>query len=179
MTKTNAAAEQGLVMVYTGNGRGKTTAAMGQAVRALGHGYRVFIIHFLKGRDYGEYLAFKDFAGVEIVRAGREQFIDRNNPAAEDIDLTRAGFERARDAIYSREFHLVIMDEINVAMHYSLVAVDEVITMLNGRPPGVDVILTGRYAPAEIIATADMVSEIKEIKHHYQAGIKSRKGIEY
>ncbi len=169
----------GLIMVYTGDGKGKTTAAVGQAVRALGQGYRVFMIHFMKGRDYGEFLALEQMPKLTIVRAGRDCFVSREKPDPVDIDLAREGFNRAVEAVNSGRFNLVVLDEINVAVDYGLVAEKELLTLLEHKPKEVSVVLTGRGATAEVVKKADMVSEILNIKHHYQQGAECLPGIEY
>lgn len=168
----------GLVMVFTGDGKGKTTAAVGQAVRALGHGYRVFMIHFMKGRDYGEFLALEKMPGLTLVRAGRDCFVSRDNPDPVDLELARAGFDRAGEAIRSGEYDLVVLDEINVAVDFGLLEEEELISLLREKPPGVTVILTGRGASPELVKAADMVSEVLAIKHHYALGADYESGIE-
>ncbi|NLA26234.1 MAG: cob(I)yrinic acid a,c-diamide adenosyltransferase [Firmicutes bacterium] len=173
------AADRGLVMIYTGDGKGKTTAAVGQALRALGHGYRVYMIHFMKGRDYGEFLAAEKLPLLTIDRAGRDTFVNRKNPDPIDIELAREGFARAGKAIKSGEYDLVVLDEINVAVDYGLIPEGELLDLLREKPPGVDLILTGRGASPELVKRADMVSEVLMIKHHYSNGVAGRKGIEY
>ncbi|MBS3943528.1 MAG: cob(I)yrinic acid a,c-diamide adenosyltransferase, partial [Dethiobacter sp.] len=132
------AKKRGLVMVYTGSGKGKTTAAVGQAVRAAGHGYRVYMLHFMKGRDYGEFLAAGRLTNLTIVRAGRDVFVNRDNPEPVDIELAREGFKQARQAIFSGEYDLVVLDEINVAVDYGLIAESDLLQLLADKPPGVD-----------------------------------------
>ncbi len=171
--------ERGLIMVYTGNGKGKTTAAVGQAVRALGHGYRVYMIHFMKGRDYGEFLSLKNLPGVTIVKAGRDEFVKKDNPDPIDVKFAREGFDYVREALHTNKYDILVLDEINVAMDFGLIPVSEVVDLLKSKPSKVDIILTGRNAPEEICDIADLVSEVKEVKHHYKTGTKSRKGIEY
>ena len=171
---------KGLVQVYTGNGKGKTTAAFGQALRAVGQGFRVCIIQFMKGRKYGEFLAAERFLPNLTVRlSGLDSFVMRDNPAPLDIELAKQGLTLAREAVASGDYEMVILDEINVAVDFKLIPVADVIDLIQTRPPAVDLILTGRYAAPEIIALADTVSEIREVKHHYNAGIKDRAGIEY
>lgn len=169
----------GLIMVYTGDGKGKTTAAVGQAVRALGQGYRVFMIHFMKGRDYGEFLALEQMPKLSIVRAGRDCFVSRENPDPVDLELAREGFNRAVEAVNSGRFDLVVLDEINVAVDYGLVAEKDLLALLENKPAEVSLVLTGRGARAEVVKKADMVSEILAIKHHYQQGADCLPGIEY
>ncbi len=169
----------GLVMVYTGPGKGKTTAAVGQALRMVGQGYKVYMVHFMKGRDYGEFLAFSKITGITVKKSGRDEFVNKEKPEQIDIDMAQDGLESARKAIQSGQYDLIVLDEINVAMDFKLIEVKDVLELIKNKPVNIDIILTGRNAPKEIIEIADLVSEIKEIKHHYQAGVKSRKGIEY
>lgn len=171
---------RGLVMVITGNGKGKTTSAFGQALRAIGQGFKVFILQFMKGRDYGEFIAAEKYLPrLTVRRSGLDSFVMRDHPAPVDIELARQGFEAVKKAVNSGKYNMVILDEINVAVDFKLIEVSDVIDLIKNRPPQVDLILTGRYAPKEIIRLADTVSEVKEIKHHYAAGIKDRAGIEY
>ena len=172
--------DKGLVMVITGNGKGKTTAAFGQALRAIGHGYNVFVLQFMKGRKYGEFIAAGKYLPRLTIRMfGLDSFVMRDNPAAIDIELARKGLDAAKKAIMGGKYDMVILDEINVALDFKLIMLKEVIELIRNKPPELDLILTGRYAPQEIIKLADTVSEVKEIKHHYAAGIKDRAGIEY
>lgn len=170
---------KGLIMVYTGDGKGKTTAAIGQAVRMMGHGWKVLMVHFMKGRDYGEFFPLIDFPGVTIVKGGRDEFVCRENPDPYDVELARNGFAEAQKAIYGGEYDMVVLDEINVALDFGLLELDDVMEVLQKKPEKVDVVLTGRNASPQIIEIADMVSEVKEIKHHYQKGVVNRKGIEF
>jgi cob(I)alamin adenosyltransferase len=171
---------RGLVQVYTGTGKGKTTAAFGQALRAIGQGFRVCIIQFMKGRKYGEFIAAeKHLPNLTIHLAGLDSFVMRDKPAPIDIEYARKGLELARKVIASGDYDMVILDEINVAVDFKLIPLEEVIHLIQTKPPALDLILTGRYAPPEIKDLADTVSEIQEIKHHYNAGIKDRAGIEY
>ena len=171
---------KGLVQVYTGNGKGKTTAAFGQALRAIGQGCRVCIIQFMKGRKYGEFLAGEKYLpSLTLHLAGLDSFVMRENPAPLDIELARQGLALARNAITSGDYDMVILDELNVAADFKLVPLDDVIDLIKSKPAAVDLILTGRYAPPEVIALADTVSEIREVRHHYNAGVKERAGIEY
>ncbi len=179
-TATAASANRGLVIVITGNGKGKTTAAFGQALRAVGQGYRVFIMQFMKGRDYGEFVAAEKYLPrLTIRRSGLDSFVMRDNPAPVDIELARQGFESAKKAVASGKYHMVILDEINVAVDFKLIALEDVMALIKNKPPALDLILTGRYAAKAVVKLADTVSEVKEIKHHYAAGIKDRAGIEY
>ncbi|MGA2553617.1 MAG: cob(I)yrinic acid a,c-diamide adenosyltransferase [Smithella sp.] len=172
--------DRGLVMVITGNGKGKTTAAFGQALRAIGQNYNVFVLQFMKGRKYGEFIAAEKYLPRLTIRmSGLDSFVMRDNPAAIDIELAEKGLDIARKAIVSGKYDMVILDEINVALDFKLINLKEVIDLIKNKPPALNLILTGRYAPEGIIKLADTVSEVKEIKHHYAAGIKDRAGIEY
>lgn len=170
----------GLVIVITGNGKAKTTAAFGQALRAIGHGFKVFIVQFMKGRKYGEFKAARKYLpNLTVCLSGLDSFVMRGNPAVVDIELARKGWQRAVKAINSGKYNMVILDEINVALDFKLLDMREVVELIKNKPRNLDLILTGRYAPPAIIRNADTVSEIKEIKHHYRTGIKDRAGIEY
>ena len=178
--KTTVKTVKGLVVVITGNGKGKTTAAFGQALRAIGQGYRVFVLQFMKGRKYGEFIAAEKYLPHLTIRmSGLDSFVMRNNPAAIDIELAQKGLVAAKEAINSGKYDMVILDEINVALDFKLIDLPEVIKLIKNKPPALDLILTGRYAPPEIIELADTVSEVQEVKHHYSLGIKDRAGIEY
>ncbi|MDA8210700.1 MAG: cob(I)yrinic acid a,c-diamide adenosyltransferase [Clostridia bacterium] len=178
---SQATNERGLLMVYTGNGKGKTTAALGQALRAIGHGRKVCVVQFMKGsKNYGELQAAAMLVpNLVIVQSGLETFVDSHHPAQIDIDLARRGLEVARNAAASGEYQLIILDEINVALDFHLLALEEVIQFIREKPPRLDLILTGRRAAPEIVGLADLVSEIVEIKHHYTAGVEAREGIEF
>jgi cob(I)alamin adenosyltransferase len=173
--------EKGLVLVYTGNGKGKTTAALGLGLRAVGQGLRVFMVQFMKSpkNAYGETKAIRELMPQWIlVQSGREGFVQRP-PSDEDIRLAEEGYEISREALTSGEYDLVILDEINVAVYFGLLEARNVVKLVNERRPGVHVVLTGRYAPKEILDLADTVSEICEVKHHYNKGIKAIEGIEF
>ena len=171
---------RGLIQVYTGNGKGKTTAALGLALRAVGHRLKVLMIQFLKGGiAYGELKSAKKLSPyLKIVPMGRECFIDKKNPHPEDRRWARKGWKLAQRAVQSQEYELVILDEINVAVEYGLVSLDELLALMRNKPEKVELILTGRWAKPEVLRRADLVTEMKEIKHYYQKGIESRVGIE-
>ncbi len=172
--------KRGLIMVFTGNGKGKTTAAFGQALRAVGQGFKVCIIQFMKGRKYGEVLTMERcLPEVTVIQAGLDRFVMRDNPDPEDIQLARDGFEKAREIIQGNTYDMVILDEINVAADFHLIAEDDIVRLIYAKPPELDLILTGRYASEKIRGLADMVSEVMEVKHHYNAGMDGRAGIEY
>jgi cob(I)alamin adenosyltransferase len=172
--------EKGLIQVYTGNGKGKTSAAFGLALRAIGDGLKVFVIQFIKGGfDYGELHAVKSLPNLELRAFGRGQFISQKPPDREDVKLAREGFELAKKVIEEGDFDIVVLDEINVAMHLKLIRVNEVLDLIRNKPKHVELVLTGRNAPSEIVEIADLVTEMKEIKHPYALGVQPRKGIEY
>ena len=171
---------QGYIQVYTGNGKGKTTAALGLAVRAAGHGLRTVILQFMKGRiDYGELKGVRMLAPyVEIRQAGRDTFVNRKNPNAEDVRLAREGWGWAREIIREGKTDILVLDEINCAMDFGLIPVDEVIEVLRSKPLGMELVLTGRGAPKAVMEIADLVTEMKEIKHYYAKGVDARIGVE-
>jgi len=178
--KSSSQSDRGLIIVITGNGKGKTTSAFGQALRAVGQGYKVFIMQFMKGRDYGEFIAAEKYLpNITIRKSGLDSFVMRDNPAAIDIALAQKGLDIAKKAIMSGKYDMVILDEINVATDFKLIKIKDVINLIKNKPTALNLILTGRYAREEIIKLADTVSEVQEIKHHYNVGIKDRAGIEY
>lgn len=172
---------RGLVMVYTGDGKGKTTAALGLAMRAIGHGFRVFMIQFMKGDDTGEITTIGKYLSgqMKIVQSGSPAFVYPGSLSDEDIALATKGLDLAREAAMSGEYDLLIMDEANVAMDFGLLPRQGVVRLLKEKPAWLDVVLTGRGVPREIVELADLVSEVKEIKHHFRQGIEAREGIEY
>lgn len=174
------AGASGLVHVYTGDGKGKTTAAFGLAMRAVGRGWRVLIIQFLKARESGEVLAAERLRPeLEVRRFGTERFIDPRHPREEDLAVLRAGLEEAKRALASGDYRLVVLDEINVVAHMGLIGEDEVLKTVRSRAEGVEVVLTGRYAPKSFIDAADYVTEFREVKHPFRKGVQAREGIEF
>jgi cob(I)alamin adenosyltransferase len=171
----------GYVQVYTGDGKGKTTASLGLVCRAAGYGHRSCIVSFLKGDpNYGELRFIREHMPmVDYHLAGRMNFVDPNDPAPEDVAIAAEGMDRAREAIASGEYHLVVLDEINVAANLGLVAEDDVLALLEQRPTHVEVVLTGRDAPERFVDRADLVTEMRMVKHFYEAGIPARRGIEF
>jgi cob(I)alamin adenosyltransferase len=170
----------GMVQVYTGDGKGKTTAALGLALRAIGQGLKVYMIQFMKGdSEYGELRAIRDLPNFVVCQYGRSAFVNREHPAKEDLRLAREGLTRAREVIASGEYDLVILDEINVALDFKLVNLKDVLALIENRPEATELVLTGRYAPRQIIEAADLVTEMKEIKHYFRQGRRGRDGIEH
>ena len=169
---------KGYVQVYTGNGKGKTTAALGLAIRAAGAGMKVFIGQFIKSADYSEIKALDRFADqISLVQFGRGCFI-RGNPCDEDIQLARRGLEAIAAALESGRYDLVIADEANVAFGCHLVGEADLLALIDARRPETELVLTGRNAPQSVIDRADLVTEMREVKHYYQNGVLAREGIE-
>jgi cob(I)alamin adenosyltransferase len=173
------ATQKGLVHVYTGDGKGKTTAAIGLGVRAVGAGLRVHMIQFMKGRRYSELDALEKIPGFTVVQFGRDEFVSKKKPEQIDIDLAQKGLAHAREVLQKNTYDVVILDEINVALDYHLLSLADVLDLINMKPEPMELILTGRYAKPEIVQRADLVSEMLEIKHPFQRGIPCRKGIEW
>jgi cob(I)alamin adenosyltransferase len=171
----------GLVQVYTGGGKGKTTAALGLALRAVGHGLTVYMIQFMKGKtEYGEIKSVKKLSNFKIEQFGRSCFVNKNKPSKVDVEHAERGLERAKEVIKSGEWDIVILDEINVALNYKLIQVKDVLEIIRSKPRHVELVLTGRKAPKKVISCADLVSEVRERKHPYRAKkLKCRKGIEF
>ena len=172
--------DRGLVEIFTGNGKGKTTAALGVALRALGHNLRVHIIYFMKGSfPYSEQQALAQLPNISFSSFGQDYFVDPANVKPEEKEEARKGLEKAREVIHSGNYDLVILDEINVAVGWKLLEVDEVLELIKNKPKNVELILTGRYADPTLIDSADLVTEMVNIKHPYDRGIEARGGIDY
>ena len=172
--------EKGLVQIYTGDGKGKTTAALGLAMRAAGRGLSVFMVQFLKGRRYGELESAKRLSDrFKIVQSGLDAFVKKGEPSEEDLRLAREGLGLAQDAIQSGGYDIVILDEINVAVELGVLKMEDVLQLIDERPDSVELVLTGRYAPPEFCERADLITEMKNIRHCYDAGVEMREGIEY
>ena len=170
----------GYVQVYTGNGKGKTTAALGLALRAAGHGFKTYIAQFLKAQPTGEIEAARKLAPlIRIEPFGREGFITvKDGPGDEDLSQARTGLTKALEAMLSGEYRIVILDEVNTAVHFKILPEQDVLDFIGRRPAAVELVLTGRYAPASFIDRADLVTEMKDIKHYFDKGVKAREGIE-
>ena len=168
---------KGYVQVYTGDGKGKTTAALGLALRAAGAEYRVFIGQFMKKGEYSEIKALKHLSAyVTIEQYGRTCFV--STPSEEDIRAAREGLEEVRQAVSSGEYRIVILDELLVAVDFGLVPVEDVLQLISLRPPHVELVLTGRNAHPAIMDAADLVTEMREVKHYFHKGVAARRGIE-
>jgi cob(I)alamin adenosyltransferase len=169
------------LQVYTGDGKGKTTAAFGLAVRAAGRGFKIFIGQFMKGSEYGELEGAAMLGGlVKVEQFGSPECIPRREePHPEDVDLARAGLKRAKEVIMSREYPIVILDEVNVAVYFHLIDEADLLSLVDTKPPDMELICTGRYAPEALIERADLVTEMKAIKHPFDTlKLGARDGIE-
>jgi len=172
--------EKGLTQGNVGDGKGKTSAAFGLALRAVGRGLKVYMIQFIKGGfDYGELYVVKRLPNFELKAFGRGKFITDVPPTEDDVKLAKEAFELAREVVTGGEYDVVVLDEINVALHLKLIETAEVVDLIRRKPKHVELILTGRSAPPEIIELADLVTEMREVKHPYAKGVPPRKGIEY
>jgi len=178
MCKTNRPWKRGYVQVYTGDGKGKTTAALGLALRAAGAGTKVFIAQFAKGRPTAELTSLARLSDlITIKQYGREHFI-MGEPAPEDIEAAQQGLQEAQQAIASGEYPLVILDEANVAVDIGLFSAEALLAVVNAKPQHVEIVITGRNAHRRIIDRADLVTEMRQVKHYYSKGVEARAGIE-
>ena len=170
----------GLVQINTGNGKGKTTAAMGTVLRAAGHGLRIFVIFFMKGHyEHGEYRTLATLPNVTVAGFGLRKLSAAAEKDPEEKRQAELALEKAREVVTSGEYDLVVLDEVNVAMSYDLIDVASVVNLVKNRPSHVEIILTGRYAPPELIELADQVTEMVKVKHPFDAGIGARRGIDF
>lgn len=169
---------KGYVHVYTGDGKGKTTAALGLSVRAACAGLRVFIGQFLKGTPVSELKLKEFFRNIEIVQYGTSQFVV-GRPSEEQIKKAKEGLRDARERLISGRYDVVVLDELCVAIYFGFFSREEIEDLLSVRPENVELVITGRYAPEWLIEKADLVTEMKEVKHYYRKGVRARKGIEY
>jgi len=169
-----------MLHIYTGNGKGKTTASLGLATRFLGHSNKVCLIQFMKKNvEYGEITFFENIPNINIIQFGTPEFVDKKNPFPIDIEEAIKGFQKAKEIIESKEYDLVILDELNVALDFELVDQEEVIAFINKHKDDCELVITGRYAPDALLEIADLVTEMKEIKHYYSQGISAREGVEF
>ncbi len=166
------------VQVYTGEGKGKTTASIGLTVRAIGAGWRVLFSQFLKSGDYSEIKTLKTLSPqLEVVQFGSGRFV-RGKPTEEEILQAREGLDFLEHKMVSGQYDLMILDEINVALHFNVITLERVLAFLDKRPSSVELVLTGRWAPDEILKQADLVTEMLPVKHYFKKGVRSRTGIE-
>jgi cob(I)alamin adenosyltransferase len=172
---------RGLVQIFTGNGKGKTTAALGTVLRAAGHGLKISVIFFIKGHfDQGEYKTLRSLPNVKVQAFGLRQFIPENEKAdPKEAAQAKAALATAKADITGGKYDLVVLDEINCACFFGLIKTEDVLQLIKDKPPHVELILTGRNATKKLIEAADLVTEMRKIKHPYDKGIGARKGIEY
>ena len=169
---------KGYVQVYTGDGKGKTTAAIGLAVRAVGAGLQVFIGQFVKGMEYSELKSLERFSPqIKVKQYGRAKFV-HSKPAKEDFAAAREGYKEIKGIIKSGQYDLVILDEANIAVYFKLLSVEDLLALIDEKPESLELIFTGRKADPKLIEKADLVTEMKEVKHYYSKGVLAREGIE-
>jgi len=172
--------EKGYIQIYTGKGKGKSTAAIGQAVRAAGFGLRTYIAQFMKEFPYSELKSIKHLSEwITIEQFAGDAFVYKKElPDKNEIDKARRGLATAKSKMLSKKYDIIILDEVCVSIYFGLFSDEEILTFIKQKPENVELILTGRYCPDKLIEKADLVTEMTELKHYYQEGITSRKGIE-
>jgi cob(I)alamin adenosyltransferase len=177
--ETPEAARDGYVQIYTGDGKGKTTAALGLVLRALGQGLRPAVLQFMKADpNWGEIVTLKRFE-VPVEQCGLDHWVLKGEATEEDLAAAAAGFAKARALVDSGEYDLIVLDELITAVFFELIPVGDVLAMMAARPSAVELVMTGRRAPEELVEAADLVTEMRPLKHYYDAGVKARPGIEY
>jgi len=167
-----------MIHIYTGGGKGKTTAALGLALRAAGAGLKVYIGQFIKGKNYSELKTLKKIKNIKVEQFGRGCFI-KGRPNKKDIETAKNGLEKVKEILGRKKYEVIILDEINVAIKLNILRLKEVVKLIEKIPKKTEIILTGRWAHPKILKLAHLVTEMKEIKHYYKKGVKARKGIEY
>ena len=167
----------GYVQVYTGDGKGKTTAALGLALRCAGAGYRVFIAQFIKCGEYSEQRSLRALSNIACCQYGRGYWL-QGKPSAEDIQMAQSGLREVREIIRAGNYKLVILDEACIAAWFKLLTTVDLLELIDKKPEGVELVFTGRKAPQELLDRADLVTEMREIKHYYSCGVLAREGIE-
>jgi cob(I)alamin adenosyltransferase len=171
--------DEGYVQVYTGDGKGKTTAALGLVLRALGQGLRPLVLQFMKADPHWGEIVTLERLGVPLRQCGLDHWVIKGEATPEDRAAAAAGFQTARELVMSGDYDLVVLDELCTALFFELVPLDAVLALLAVKPAGVELIVTGRRAPDELIAAADLATEMRPLKHYYDAGVQARPGIEY
>lgn len=171
---------EGFVQVYTGNGKGKTTAAVGLAIRAAGAGLKTYFLQLMKEYPYSEIAVLKEFEGtIDVLQCGNDEFVYRKEPPpVEEVEKMKTALEKAKQKMKCGEYDIIILDEVLVSIYFGLVQTSKIIEFIEAKPEKVELILTGRYCPAEITERADLVTDMKEIKHYFAKGVLARKGIE-
>ncbi|MCS7053185.1 MAG: cob(I)yrinic acid a,c-diamide adenosyltransferase [Ignavibacterium sp.] len=172
--------KKGYIQIYTGNGKGKTTAAIGQVVRAAGFGLKSYLACFMKEFPYSEFESLKKFEGlIKVESFGKDDFVYRREyPKDEELQAIRLGLDKSKDAMIKEKYDLIVLDEICVCHYFKIFSVDEIIDFIKLKPENTELILTGRYCPQELFEYADLITEMKEIKHYYSQGVNARRGIE-
>jgi len=172
--------KQGFVQIYTGNGKGKSTAAIGQAVRAAGFGLKTYIAQFMKEYPYNELMSLKHLSDwITVEQFGGDEFVYKKElPGADELAKAKKGLQTAKENMLGGEYDIIILDEAIVAIYFKLITTENLIEFIESKPENVELILTGRYCPPELIDLADLVTEMKEVKHYFQKGVTSRRGIE-
>ena len=173
--------DKGLVSIFTGDGKGKTTAAIGTVIRAAGQGLRSFIVFFIKGEDYvhGEMNSLAKIPGITLAKFGQKGWVDKEAVTAENIEQAKLALNTARQAMLSGNYDIIVLDEVNIVLDYGLIKPEEVIKLIEDKPPKVELILTGRHANPRLVQMADLVTEMLMIKQPYTRGIEARRGIDY
>jgi cob(I)alamin adenosyltransferase len=169
---------RGYIQVYTGNGKGKTTAALGLAIRAAGAGLRIFIAQFIKKRKCSEHVLLEELSDRITVKQYGKGFILRAKPSKADFQAARDGYEEVRKVLLSKQYDVVVLDEANVAAHYGLISEHDLLELMTAKPKSVELVITGRYACEKVMQAADLVTEMREIKHYREHGVSARRGIE-
>jgi len=169
---------KGYLQIYTGNGKGKTTAAFGLALRAAGAGLRTYIAQFVKGMEYSEHRTFARLSDAITVKQYGRHFFLHHDPDPEDIRIAQEGLEHIREVMLSGKYDIIILDEADIATYYSLFSVEDLLNLIHARPQNIEMVITGRYADPRVIEEADLVTEMREIKHYYKQGVLARDGIE-
>ncbi len=169
---------KGYVQVYTGNGKGKTTAALGLAIRAAGAGLRTFIAQFIKKQKCSEHALLDELRDRIIVRQYGRGLLTGRKPSPSDIKAAQEGYEKVKTILLLKEYDVVILDEANVAARYGLITVQDLLELIAAKPKGVELVITGRYADEKVMEAADLITEMREIKHYREQGVHARRGIE-
>ncbi len=171
--------QKGYVHVYTGNGKGKTTSAIGLGIRAAGAGLKVHMLQFMKGRKYSELNTLDTLKNFTYSQHGRDEFVNKDRPEKIDIDMAQEGLKYAKKLIKSNKYDMIILDEINVAVDFKLIALEDLLRLIQEKPEKLELVLTGRYVNPKIVESADYVTEMLEIMHPYKKGVQARKGFDF
>lgn len=176
---TDAAAARGYVQIYTGDGKGKTTAALGLVLRAWGHDLRAIVVQFMKADpSWGEIVSLRRL-GVDVLQVGLDHWVRKGEVTAADVAAAAAGFRKAGEIVASGLFDVVVLDEIWTALYFELLDLDEILALMREKPRAVELVMTGRRAPQEAVEAADLVTEMRQVKHYFEAGVPARRGIEF